>query len=68
MLAEWIDKGHAPRDLWDVDIRRNMPFRGLRSICRNVPLKHWVCCMKLTIRLSSSKLPVAYVVQYCMIS
>lgn len=28
MLAEWIDKGHAPRDLWDVDIRRNMPFQG----------------------------------------
>lgn len=28
MLAEWISKGHAPRDLWDVDIRRNMPFQG----------------------------------------
>lgn len=28
MLAEWIHKGHAPRDLWDVDIRRNMPFQG----------------------------------------
>ncbi|WP_432470343.1 GcvT family protein [Amphritea sp. HPY] len=28
MLAEWIKKGHAPQDLWDVDIRRNMPFQG----------------------------------------
>ncbi|WP_439888897.1 GcvT family protein [Pseudomonas sp. MBLB4123] len=28
MLAEWIHKGHAPRDLWGVDIRRNMPFQG----------------------------------------
>ncbi len=28
MLAEWIHKGHAPRDLWDVDIRRNMPFQN----------------------------------------
>lgn len=28
MLAQWIQKGHAPRDLWDVDIRRNMPFQG----------------------------------------
>ncbi len=28
MLAEWIKLGHAPRDLWDVDIRRNMPFQG----------------------------------------
>jgi len=28
MLAEWIQQGHAPRDLWDVDIRRNMPFQG----------------------------------------
>lgn len=31
MLAEWIDKGHAPRDLWDVDIRRNMPFQGTQN-------------------------------------
>lgn len=28
MLAEWIQKGHAPQDLWEVDIRRNMPFQG----------------------------------------
>ncbi len=28
VLAEWIHKGHAPQDLWDVDIRRNMPFQG----------------------------------------
>jgi len=28
MLAEWIQKGHAPQDLWDVDIRRNMPFQS----------------------------------------
>ena len=31
MLAEWIHKGHAPRDLWDVDIRRNMPFQGTQN-------------------------------------
>jgi len=30
MLAEWIHKGHAPQDLWDVDIRRNMPFQNNR--------------------------------------
>ncbi|HBO5586835.1 FAD-dependent oxidoreductase [Pseudomonas aeruginosa] len=28
VLAEWIAKGHAPMDLWDVDIRRNMPYQG----------------------------------------
>ena len=28
VLAEWIVNGHAPMDLWDVDIRRNMPFQG----------------------------------------
>ncbi|MFT6967377.1 MAG: glycine cleavage system aminomethyltransferase T/glycine [Cellvibrionaceae bacterium] len=28
MLAQWIQKGHSPSDLWDVDIRRNMPFQG----------------------------------------
>lgn len=31
MLAEWIHKGHAPRDLWGVDIRRNMPFQGTKQ-------------------------------------
>lgn len=31
MLAEWIKKGHAPQDLWDVDIRRNMPFQGTQK-------------------------------------
>lgn len=28
VLAQWIQKGHSPGDLWDVDIRRNMPFQG----------------------------------------
>ena len=28
VLAEWIVKGHAPVDLWDVDIRRMFPFQG----------------------------------------
>lgn len=28
VLAEWIQKGHAPQDLWGVDIQRNMPFQN----------------------------------------
>ncbi len=28
VLAEWIAKGHAPMDLWDVDVRRALPFQG----------------------------------------
>ena len=28
MLAEWIMKGHPSMDLWEVDIRRMMPFHG----------------------------------------
>ncbi len=28
VLAEWIAQGHPPLDLWDVDLRRNMPFQG----------------------------------------
>jgi 4-methylaminobutanoate oxidase (formaldehyde-forming) len=27
-LAEWIDKGHAPGDLADVDVRRMQPFQS----------------------------------------
>ncbi len=28
VMAEWIRDGHAPMDLWDVDIRRTMPFQS----------------------------------------
>ncbi|MDH3380397.1 MAG: FAD-dependent oxidoreductase, partial [Gammaproteobacteria bacterium] len=28
VLAEWIDAGHPPLDIWDVDIRRVLPFQG----------------------------------------
>ena len=28
VLAEWIKNGHPPMDLWDVDIRRNLPFQN----------------------------------------
>lgn len=27
VLADWIADGHAPMDLWDIDIRRCMPFQ-----------------------------------------
>ncbi|MBF0278430.1 MAG: GcvT family protein [SAR324 cluster bacterium] len=28
VLASWIVNGHPPMDLWDVDIRRMLPFQG----------------------------------------
>ena len=31
VLADWIIDGHPPMDLWDVDIRRVMPFQRNRS-------------------------------------
>ncbi|MEK9743315.1 MAG: FAD-dependent oxidoreductase [Gammaproteobacteria bacterium] len=31
VLAEWIVNGQPPMDLWDVDIRRMMPFQRNRS-------------------------------------
>ncbi len=30
LIAEWIEKGEAPLDLWDVDIRRFAPFHANR--------------------------------------
>ena len=33
-LAEWIDEGRAPFDLWDVDIRRAQPFQRNRRYLR----------------------------------
>ena len=28
VLADWILDGHPPMDLWDVDLRRAMPFQA----------------------------------------
>ena len=34
VLAEWMETGNAPIDLWDVDIRRMQPFQANRSYLR----------------------------------
>src|ERR1700678_1532304 len=34
VLAEWIRDGHPPVDLWEVDVRRNMPFQINRKYLR----------------------------------
>jgi glycine cleavage system aminomethyltransferase T/glycine/D-amino acid oxidase-like deaminating enzyme len=31
VMAEWIRDGHPSADLWEVDVRRNMPFQGNRK-------------------------------------
>ncbi len=35
VLAQWIVDGHPPMDLWDVDIRRVMPFQANRAYLRD---------------------------------
>lgn len=35
VLAAWIRDGHAPMDLWEVDIRRNLPFQTNRRYLRD---------------------------------
>ena len=35
VLADWIVDGHAPMDLWDVDVRRSMPFQRNRAYLRD---------------------------------
>ncbi len=35
VLAEWIVNGRPPMDLWDVDIRRNMPFQSNKRYLRD---------------------------------
>ena len=34
VVADWIRDGHPPADLWEVDIRRNMPFQRNRKYLR----------------------------------
>lgn len=34
VVAEWIRDGHPSADLWEVDVRRNMPFQGNRKYLR----------------------------------
>ena len=31
VISEWIRDGHPPMDLWEVDVRRNMPFQMNRK-------------------------------------
>ncbi|MFI5014586.1 MAG: FAD-dependent oxidoreductase [Hyphomicrobiales bacterium] len=35
VLADWIVDGHPPMDLWDVDIRRAMPFQRNRRYLKD---------------------------------
>ena len=34
VMSEWLRDGHPPADLWEVDVRRNMPFQGNRKYLR----------------------------------
>ncbi len=34
VVSDWIDAGHPPADLWEVDVRRNMPFQRNRKYLR----------------------------------
>ena len=34
VMADWIVEGHPPMDLWDVDVRRVMPFQANRRYLR----------------------------------
>lgn len=34
VMAEWMRDGMPPVDLWEVDVRRNMPFQGNRKYLR----------------------------------
>src|ERR1700719_1008168 len=34
VVSEWIRAGHPPVDLWEVDVRRNMPFQINRKYLR----------------------------------
>ena len=35
VLADWVIDGHAPMDLWDVDVRRCQPFQRNRRYLRD---------------------------------
>ena len=34
VVADWMRNGHPPADLWEVDVRRNMPFQRNRKYLR----------------------------------
>ncbi len=35
VLSEWMRDGRPPQDLWDVDVRRNLPFQGNRNYLKD---------------------------------
>ena len=53
-LAEWIVDGHPPIDLWDVDIRRVMPFQTQpRAISPTARSRRSACCTRCTGRIAA---------------
>ena len=58
ILAEWIMKGHAPRDLVDIDVRRVLPFQANREYLlqrgpetlRETYAMHWPYKQRQTMR------------------
>jgi len=65
VVSEWIRDGHPPVDLWEVDVRRNMPFQINRNICKPGCLKAWVCCMQRIGRSGNTKPRAARANQPC---
>jgi hypothetical protein len=48
-LAQWMEEGEAPFDLWDVDIRRAQPFQRNRTLSARAGLGDAGACSTPTI-------------------
>ena len=69
VLAEWILDGHPPMDLWEVDVRRNMPFQINRSYLRDRDGRERSACSTPRIGHSASTRPrAACANRRCMIA
>ena len=67
VVAEWIRDGHPPLDLWEVDVRRNMPFQINRKYLRDARLgEPGPACTPRTGRFANTKPRAACANRRCM--
>ena len=57
VLAEWIVDGRPPMDLWDVDVRRVMPFQSNRSYLHDRTVEGARPAVRDALAISASRRP-----------
>ena len=65
-LAQWMDDGEPPFDLWEVDIRRVQPFqRNRRYLDRSGSPRRWACSTPIISPIARWRRRAAFAARRC---